>query len=202
MESIEMPIFSQTQSCEAPTTQSTPAPSPEGIEKAIDSEANRIISATLQKHNMTLDQLNQQCPGAVEDARNTAKQMIERDTARKENPMYAELEQEREKSRLLQAQVNALKTSRTNTANDRRPAITAEQARAQVGELEWNHRMTDAQRLQVLGVEPSTVDAATRQQIMAVFGPKSDHRRASDLMKADAFRYRQLKEIGRALRLI
>ena len=97
--------------------------------------------------------------------------------------------------------MSAMKSSRTNN-NDKQPAVTVDLARSKAGELAWNHQYTDAQRLQSIGIEPSTVDASVRRQIMEVFGPKSDHRRASDLMKADALRYRTLKEIGRALRII
>jgi hypothetical protein len=197
---IEIPVIKQYRSTEAPTAQSGNHTEDNDVtDAAIEAEANRIIAATCAKHGLDPSELP---PGATEDARRAAKETIEREAAKKANPIYAELEQEREKTRLLQAQVNALKSSHSNAASDRRPAITADAARAQVGEMAWNHQMTDAQRLQVIGVDPATVDAATRQEIMDVFGPKSDPHRASDLKRSNSFRYRQLKEVGRALRLI
>lgn len=172
--------------------------SPE-INAAIDAETTRIINATCEKHQIHPSQLPE---GAADDARRAARDMILREEARKANPLYSELEQEREKGRLLQLQLDAVKQSRVNVGNDRRPAVTVAVARAKLGELEWVHRMTDAQRLQAIGVNPVEVTAETKQTILEIFGPHSDHRRASDLMKADSFRYRTLKEIGRALKMI
>ena len=169
------------------------------IDAAIDRETTRIINATCEKHQIHPSQLP---PGAVEDAKRAGRDMILRDEARKANPLYSELEQEREKGRLLEMQLEAVKQSRVNVGNDRRPAVTVDVARAKLGELEWVHRMTDAQRLQAIGVNPVEVTAETRQTILEIFGPKSDHHRASDLMKADSLRYRTLKEIGRALKII
>ena len=166
---------------------------------AIDAETTRIITATCEKHQIHPSQLP---AGAADDARRAARDMILRDEARKANPLYTELEQEREKGRLLQMQLDAVKQSRVNAGNDRQPAVSVDVARAKLGELEWSHRMTDAQRLQAIGVNPAEVTPETRQTIMEIFGPHSDHHRASDLMKADAFRYRTLKNIGRCLKMI
>ena len=179
----------------SPEIQDSSAEATAAIEKA----TARIIAQTCEKHQIHPSQLPQ---GAVDDARRTARDAYQREEARKANPMYMELEQEREKSRLLTMQLEAVKESRVNVGNDRHPAVTVDVARAKLGPLDWSHRMTDAQRLQAIGVNPVEVTAETKQTILDIFGPKSDHRRASDLMKSDSFRYRTLKEIGRALNMI
>jgi hypothetical protein len=175
-------------------TQNTPE-----MNAAIDSEMNRIIATSCAKHGIHPSQLD---AGSIADARRTAAEMVLRDQARQANPMFTELEQRNEKIRLLEMQVDALKGARANSGNDRQPAMTVDVARKKLGELEWSHRMSEAQRLQAIGINPAEVTAETKQTIMDIFGPHSDHRRASDLMKTDALRYRTLREIGRCLKMI
>jgi hypothetical protein len=168
-------------------------------EAAIQRVAEAKIAGTCAQHGINRDQLKAE---VVSDAYTYAKEKLTAEAERAANPYFQQLEQEREKSRLLAMQLEAVKASRVNVGNDTAPAVTADMARARLGQLEWNHKLDDNGRLQAIGVDPSTVTAATRAEIMELFGPQSSSARASDLMKANGRRYRSLKEIGKALRII
>jgi hypothetical protein len=177
------------------TTNTTPD---EKQQAAIRARAEQIITGTVQKHGITRDKLTKE---QIDDAHRAATEQIEREAARASNPYYAELEAEREKNRILGMQVAAMKQTRTNSANNTEPAVTVEMARRRLGDLAWIHQMTDAQRLSAIGVPPESVTPAMIQEIKDTFGPGSSHR-ASDLMKANAGRYRTLREINRCLRIV
>lgn len=174
-------------------------PSAEETERAINAATDKIIASTCAKHGLTPSQLSSE---AINDAKRTAVHMVARDQARAANPMYGELEAERQKNHLLEMQLAAIKQGRVNVANDKQPPVTVAVARARLGEKAWCIDLTDAGRLQAIGIDPSTVNAGTKQEILDLFGPKSDSARSNDAFKSNPGRYRQLRGVGRAMRWI
>jgi hypothetical protein len=85
---------------------------------AIDAETNRIIAATCVKHGIQPSDLP---PGAADDARRAAKEMLQADAAQKANPLYTQLQAEREAHRLTQMTLEAVKQTRVGVANDVKP---------------------------------------------------------------------------------
>jgi hypothetical protein len=168
-------------------------------EHAIRQLAEQKITQTCAEHGVQRSDLKD---AAISDAYEWAKQELTAQAERSTNPYFQENERLREELRLARMQTEALKTGRVNVGNDTRPAIDANTARAKLGEYQWNHGLSDAGRLQAIGVDPSTVTAATKAEILEIFGPKADSMRAADLYKSNARKYRQMKEIGRALRII
>ncbi|HEX4320707.1 MAG TPA: hypothetical protein VHZ52_07385 [Acidobacteriaceae bacterium] len=106
----------------------------------------------------------------------------------------SELRAEREKLRIVEMQVAALKISHP-IQNNAQPAISVDVARGRLGLDAWK-ALTDAGRLQAIGVDPNTVTDATKAEVMELFGPKSDSAKAHDAFKSNAGRYRHLKNIG------
>jgi hypothetical protein len=172
-------------------------------EQAIDREANRLIGVACARHNLTVAELP---PGTVESARQSARDSIAREEARRSNPMFAENELLRQKLESAEAQLfasrNAKASASSATSANTQPIGSVEVARAKLGEYQWNHVLTRATRLQAIGVPPETVTPAVEQEIIEVFGPKTTSTRASEMFRADPARYRRLREIGRCIRLI
>ena len=81
---------------------------------------------------------------------------------------------------------------------DRKPAVSADRARALVGEFEWS-RMTESQRISSLGVDPATVD---RGLLHRAFGRGADSKLANDMYKKTSpYRYRVLREVAVVLNI-
>jgi hypothetical protein len=172
---------------------------PESINLAIETATNRLITEACSKHGIQPSQLPVE---ALEDAKRTAVAMVAKEQERKSNPLFLELESAQEKIRLQDMQIKAMKETRGTPVADTHPAITVDQARRNVGEVEWNHKLTETGRLLAIGVAPETATPAMRLEIMETFGPRSSSTKAAELHRSNPGKYRQLKEIGRALRII
>ena len=171
-------------------TQNTPSPAI--TEAAIDNETNRIIAATCAKHGIRPSDLP---PGAADDARRAAKDMLEADATTKANPLYAQLEAEREAHRLTQATLAAVKQTRIAPNNDVKPVADVARVRGLMGDRDW-YALTDNGRLQSCGINPAEVTAVERQQCKELFGRGCDSHYANDFFKQNAARYRHLKNIA------
>jgi hypothetical protein len=175
----------------------------EADEVAIKAAANQIIAATAAKNGMRFEDVPIE---ARQDAVNFARNAHAQQQARKSNPMFAENELLRQKLQTAEAQLFASKNARTTASSaaspNTQPVGSVEISRAKLGEYQWNHVMTPNTRLQAIGVQPSEVTPAVRQEIEEVFGHKSTSARASEMHRADPLRYRRLREIGRCLRII
>jgi hypothetical protein len=172
----------------------------EETNKAIETETNRIISATLQKHGITLDQLKQQCPGAVEDAQRVAKDGVEKAQALEANPVYAQLEAEREAHRLTQMALEASRQIRPNNTNVASPTLDPTIVRAKLGEREY-WALTDDGRLAAIGVAPGTVTRVDHENIKALFGKHTSSAFASNYQKQSPTDYKRLRAIATVLDL-
>jgi hypothetical protein len=146
---------------------------------------------------MTFEQVPQE---AKDDAYRYAKAALEEKQAEAANPVYAQLQAEREAHRLTQMQLEAVKQTRVNVANDTRPALDPAIIRARMGERDW-FALTDSGRLQSIGVDPASVTGVEKQQIKELFGRGCDSHYANDFFKQNAGRYRLLKNIAVVLNL-
>jgi hypothetical protein len=162
---------------------------------AIDAETNRLINSTLQKHGLTLEQLNQQCPGAAEDARRTAREFVEREQEIAANPVYQQLQAEREAHKLTKMQLEAMKQTRVAVGNDVQPVADVAVVRARLGERDW-YALTDNGRLQSCGIDPNKVTPLVREECKKLFGRGADSHYANDFYKSNAGQYRNLKNIA------
>jgi hypothetical protein len=170
-------------------TQNTPSIS-ETDEVAIRAAANQIIAAAAQKGGYSVSEIPEE---AKLDALNYARNAYAEEQAQKSNPVYAQLQAEREAHRLTQLQLQAVSQTRIAPNNDVKPVADVSRVRGLMGERDW-HSLTDSGRLAACGI--SQVTAVERQQCKELFGRGCDSHRASDFFKSDAGEYRRLKNIA------
>lgn len=173
-------------------TQNTPAVITDADEIAIRAAATQIIAKAALKGGYTIDQIPQE---AKDDALNFARNAYAEDQAQKANPLYAQLQAEREAHRLTKMQMDAIKQTRVSVGNDVRPGLNPEVVSAQMGELDWR-ALTDNGRLQSCGIDPSKVTDVERLEAKKLFGRGMDSHYSSNFFKQDAGRYRHLKNIA------
>jgi hypothetical protein len=163
----------------------------------VDRETNRLIAAACAKHNITVSELP---PGTVESARQNARDMLETEAALKSNPLYGQLQAEREAHKLTRMELGAVKQTRIAPNNDVKPVADVARVRGLMGERDW-HALTDGGRLAACGIPPATVTPIEIQEAKNLFGRGVDSHYASNFFKQDAGRYRHLKNIAIVLGL-
>ena len=173
-------------------TQNTPAVTEAAITAATDS----IIASTCQRRGITPADLP---PGAVEDARRAATEMIQSEAAKESNEYYHLYNQEKQARETAEATLKAVRENRTVAANtvDHRHTVTAERARDLMGRNQW-FCLTDAQKIQAVDVDPSSVD---RLQVRALFGKGADSHTAVDFQRSNPRRYAALREVAKVLNI-
>jgi hypothetical protein len=110
--------------------------------------------------------------------------------------LYRAEKLEKESLQNLQAATRSQSTTAHPSLNTR-PSMTADRVRA-INGLGTVHQMSRAQKLQALGVDPSTI---SDDGLRALFGRKQDGKLAQDLFKTNPGRYRLLKECADILNL-
>lgn len=166
--------------------------SPAVSNEAIAAETERLIAVAAQRHNLPVETVREQY-NAV--AREQAVKNLEEESKR--GTSYQALyEAERQKREQAESIMQSIR-SQTLRANDPGPAahIVLEQAVARHGSDEWDHKMTDAQRFEAVGIDPESVGTLTKEA-KKIFGSGSDSHTASDLYKANPAKYRQLKLVA------
>lgn len=166
-------------------------------EFAIQTTTNELIRKAASKNGMRFEDVPVE---AREDALRYATNAFREEQAVKANPLYAQLQAEREAHKLTQAQLQAVKQTRVTAANNVTPVADVARVRGLMGERDW-HALTDNGRLQSCGIDPASVTAVERQQCKELFGRGCDSHHANDTFKADAGRYRHLKNIAIILNL-
>ena len=164
----------------------------ENDEVAIKAAANQIIADAARKGGYTVDQIPQE---AKDDAYRYAKAKYIEDESLKSNPMYAQLQAEREAHRLTQMRLNVVSQTRSNTSSNVKSGPDPNVVRAQLGEGQWR-ALTDNGRLQVCGINPATVTPLDVQEAKKAFGRGPDTHFASNLSKQDWGRYQYLKRLA------
>jgi len=174
---------------ETTTTQSTPT----ATDAAINAATDKIIESTCARHNIQVADLP---PGAVEEARRAATEMIQSEARKESNEYYHLYNQEKKARETAEAQLGAVRENREAKA-DTRTVESMEQVRERVGRAMW-FQFSESQKLTALGLDPATVD---KNQLRSLFGAKSDGAYAVDFMKTSPYRYRQLKQAALALNI-
>ena len=166
--------------------------------------AEGFISQTCQRHQVKRNQLTDE---AIADAYKTARARVQHEKELSEDKNYQALQLERERSRQLELQVEALKMSRPvanesgNAGHARSSRLPdSELVRSKLGPAAWNSLTIDA-RLMACGVQPSEVTAAAKEEIAEVFGRNANSKRAADLHVSNPSKYRKLKTIASVLDL-
>jgi hypothetical protein len=168
--------------------------SPAVTDAAIDAETNRIIAATCVKHGIQPSDLP---PGAADDARRAAREMIESEARKDSNEYFHLYNQEKQARETAEATLKAVRENRNIAANtaDHRHTVTAERARALMGNEQW-FMCTADQRIQAVDVDPKSVD---KVQLRALFGRGHSTADAVDFAKANPRRYAALREAAKAI---
>jgi hypothetical protein len=163
-------------------------------ETAVKAEAQRILANLASKHNRTVDSFDAEVADrAVEQARTNLEQAAKDES----NPYKKLYEAERQQREIVENTLQSIRTQgQKHSTSVGGPPVNAEQAKARAGAFQWNHKLTDSQKVAALGVDPSTVNLAEAKKI---FGRGSDPKLGSDLMKSDPVKYRTLREVARAV---
>jgi hypothetical protein len=113
-------------------------------------------------------------------------------------PDYEQLyESQKAETGRLNALLTAAKISNSSAPKSVQPSMTAQKARAMVGELAWL-KMSRDERLISIGVDPKSV---TNEGLQKIFGRGNDGSIGKDLMKTSPSRYAQLRQASLALNL-
>jgi hypothetical protein len=161
---------------------------------ALAAETERLIQKAAQNNGLSADVIREQVQAeAVAQARKN----LEQSAADASNPYKAMYEAERQQRETLEGTLKSIRTQgvkHSSTAGG--PPVSAEQARTRAGAFQWNHKMTDAQKIAALGIPPESVSVKEAQKL---FGRGADTKLVSDLHKSDPSRYRILREVAQAL---
>ncbi|MGA8742978.1 MAG: hypothetical protein WB561_17460 [Terracidiphilus sp.] len=160
-------------------------------ETAIQEAANKLIKAAAEKNGLTFEQVPQ---AAKDDAYRFARESIESEAVLANNPSHQLYLQAKQENALLKAQLGAVRENRTAKA-DNRTVDTMERVRDTMGRATWFQLSRD-QKVASLGVEPSSVDMV---QLRTLFGKHTDTALAVDFAKTSPYRYKQLREVAKAL---
>ncbi len=109
------------------------------------------------------------------------------------NPYRRLYGDQQERIKQLEAQLQATQQSRVRS--NEHVIVTTAEAVQKSDPLAW-HKMSPEQRLASIGVDHTTID---KKELASLFGKKSDHKKASDLMRVDQRRYKQLREASKIL---
>ena len=161
------------------------------LENQIAQVAEQTIQSTMERHNVTRAQIK---PEFIQDAYDLARGKVEEQRERESDPIYQQLQSEREAHRLTQLQLDIIKQTRSNTANDKAPAISPEIVRARMGERDWMS-LSDSGRLMACDINPNEVTAVVKEEIRTLFGGGDSHY-ASNFYKENKARYQRLKSIS------
>ena len=128
-------------------------------------------------------------------AREQALKAVEKASA--ENGLFERLyKAERQQRQVAEQQLEAIRTQGVKHSSPAGgPPVSAAQAQARSGALQWNHRMSDDQKIAALGIPPDSVSV---KEAAKIFGRGADAKLASDLHKSDPTRYRFLREVAKA----
>jgi hypothetical protein len=166
-------------------------------EFAIQTTTNDLIRKAAAKSGMRFEDVPVE---AREDALRYTKAAFAEEQAVKANPLYAQLQAEREAHRLTKMQMDAVKQTRIGAPSNAKGGPDPNVVRAQLGENNWR-ALTDNGRLQACGINPATVSPVEILEAKKVFGRGMDSHYSSNLSKQDWGRYQHLKRIAVVLNI-
>jgi hypothetical protein len=162
-------------------------------EVAVAAETERLLKVAAERNGTTYEAVKEHYEAA---AREQALKAVQNAAA--ENGLFERLyKAERQQRQVAEQQLEAIRTQGVkHNSPAGGPPVSAEQAKARAGAHQWLHKMTDAQKIAALGVDPSTVNP---KEAAKLFGRGADTKLATDLHKADPAKYRVLREVAIAL---
>ena len=158
-------------------------------EAAIAARAEQIIAANAANYKMDPASFT---TAQIEDARQTAREQLEHES----DPRVIALEAEREKTRLLEAQLAALRSRGPVAPPSGKAPFNAAQVRARLGPAFY--QMSQSQKIAAAGEDPSTVNVA---ELKKLFGRGANTEYALDYSRASASDYAKKRELARLLDL-
>jgi hypothetical protein len=165
-------------------------------ETEVAREATRLINTAAAKHGLATSEIPQD---VVDRAHAEARALLESREKHKSDPYYAMYLESQERLKTTEAQLAAVRTTRVQS-NEHVIVETMDRARRRI-EASDPHgwvKMSPEQRLASIGVDFRTID---KVELAQLFGKNSDHKRASDLHRADQRKYKTLKEAAKILGL-
>lgn len=160
-------------------------------QEQIEARARQIVEQSCQKHNAPVENVSE---AQWNDARQTAKLQLEERAELERNPYFNLYQQEKAAHEATRTQLEIVKTNRTSSGTNARAAVTVEQARGRMGN-QW-FLSTDAQKLQALGIDASTIN---REELRRLFGRSASSHDAVDYQRTNPQRYATLREAAKAL---
>jgi hypothetical protein len=163
-------------------------------ETAVKAEAQRILSNLASKHKVAVESFT---PEVAERAVEQARTNLEQAAKDESNPYKKLYEAERQQREIVENTLQSIRTQGVKSSTSAGgPPVSAAQAKARAGAHEWNHRLTDNQKIAALGIAP---DSVSTKEAAKVFGRGADTKLATDLHKSDPSRYRILREVAIAV---
>lgn len=162
--------------------------------EAIAAETERLLAVAATRNHLNIDDVRAQY---LEVAKEQAIKNLEEE-AKRGTSYKALYEAERKKREDAENVLAAIREQgqKHGAPTGPSPSVVVAQAKAKAGEFEWNHRLSNDQKISALGIDPKSVSVKEAQK---VFGRGADHKLASDLHKADPAKYRTLKQVAIAL---
>ena len=162
-------------------------------EVAIQAAANQIIVATAAKKGLRFEDVPIE---ARQDALNYARNAFEEKKAQESNPLWKELQAEREAHALTRKTLEVTQQVRPNVVSNSKDNLPDPNViRARMQEGPWR-ALTNDGRLIACGLDPASITAADIAEAKRVFGKNPDTAHAVDLSKRDFARYKRLKNLA------
>jgi hypothetical protein len=161
-------------------------------EFAIQTATNELIQKAATRNNMRFEDVPVE---AREDALRFARNAFAEKKAIEANPVYGQLQAEREAHRLTQMRLEAVSQSKINPTSNVKVGPDPIVVRAQMGEGPYR-ALTDDGRLRACGINPANVTQLDRSEAKRAFGKGTDTHFASNLSKQDWARYKYLKSLA------
>jgi hypothetical protein len=160
-------------------------------DRAIQAAADKLIASAAARNGVTIDKIP---PEAKAEALRYATESIASEASLANNPSHQLYLAAQKENELLKAQLGAVRENKV-ARTDTRTVDSMERVRDLMGRATW-YQLSRDQKVASLGVEPSSVDHV---QLRKLFSKETDSGYAVDFMKTNPFRYRQLREVAKAL---
>lgn len=156
-------------------------------ENTITERANKIIAANAAKHGV--DALS-----FTSEQRDEAKRIALEQLTTEADPHYQAYQQEREKNRVLEAQLETLRNSRPAPKESVSAPFNHQQVRGRLGSAFYT--LSASQKIAAAGIDPATVNA---KELQKLFGRGSDTAAALDYSRQSPADYTKKREIAKLL---
>lgn len=161
--------------------------------EAIAAETERLLAVAAERNNLSVDVVREQY-NAV--AREQAVKNLEEE-AKRGTSFKALYEAERQKREIAESTLASIREQGVKHSSPAGgPPVSAAQAKARAGNMQWLHKMTPEQKIASLGIPPESVSQAEAAKL---FKRGADPKLGMALHKADPAKYRILREVAIAV---